>query len=314
LVRHHRIEVVHCHNVFPTLSPAVIRAVTALDVPCVLTLHNFRYLCLPATLLRDGRICEDCLGRPPWPGVVHRCYRGSTTGSAVLAASLTAHRALATFERPALSLAVSEFVRDKYLAAGWSPDRTVVKPNFTWPAPRRVGPGSYHLYVGRLSSEKGLLELLATWHHIDAPLILVGSGPLEDELRRVAPPNVELRGSVAPAAVAELIAGARSVVLPSRCFEGQPRSILEAYAAGVPVLASDIGGLPEVVVPDETGFLVPIGDEGAWIEATNRLRVDADCERLGAGAYELWHRRFGPEVALSELEAVYRRVVHAGAG
>ena len=127
-------DVIHAHNLFPMLSPAVLRTASA---PVVVTLHNYRLLCLPATFLRDGRTCEDCLGRTPWRGVVHRCYRASTPGSAALAASLTVHRSIGTFDRVAAFLAVSDFVRAKYIEAGFSAGRIRVKPNFVGPMPQR---------------------------------------------------------------------------------------------------------------------------------------------------------------------------------
>ena len=103
-----RAEIVHCHNLFPTLSPAVISAAAGRGAAPIMTLHNYRLMCPPSTFLRDGRICEDCLGRAPWPGVVHRCYRDSLPGSAALALSLSTHRTLGTFDRVALFLCVSE--------------------------------------------------------------------------------------------------------------------------------------------------------------------------------------------------------------
>ena len=103
--------------------------------------------------VRDGRVCEDCLGKLPWRGVVHRCYRGSAAGSAALAASLGLHRRAGTFRHVAAFLAVSEFVRDKHVEAGMDAGRIRVKPNFVAPMPRRAGPGGDFLYLGRLSPE-----------------------------------------------------------------------------------------------------------------------------------------------------------------
>ncbi|MDP9233048.1 MAG: glycosyltransferase, partial [Actinomycetota bacterium] len=141
LVRRRRIDVVHVHNLFPTLSPAVLRAARAAGAAVVVTLHNYRLMCLPANFLRDGRPCEDCLGRFPWPGVVHRCYRGSALGSATLAASLGVHRRAGTFDAVSRFLAVSEFVRVKHVQGGIDPERIRIKPNFTRPTERRTGAG-----------------------------------------------------------------------------------------------------------------------------------------------------------------------------
>jgi glycosyltransferase involved in cell wall biosynthesis len=308
LIRRSKAEIVHCHNLFPLLSPAVLRVASREGAAVVMTLHNYRLLCLPATFIRDGRVCEDCLGRMPWPGVVHACYRDSTLGSAALATSLTLHHAFHTFDRVTKYLAVSGFVRRKYVEAGWPDDRIEVKSNFAWENPRRDGPGRHFLYLGRLSPEKGVATLLAAWKRSSAHLLVVGDGPTARALRGGAPRNVEFRPTVAPAEVPALIREARALLLPSRWYEAQPRVILEAYAAGVPVVASDIGALPEAVSPD-SGLLVAPGDAGAWADAVGKLLDDRESERLGEGAWRLWRDHYSPEQALQNLEDAYRRAV-----
>lgn len=308
LIRRSKAEIVHCHNLFPLLSPAVLRSASSEGAAVVMTLHNYRLLCLPATFIRDGRVCEDCLGRAPWPGVWHACYRDSTLGSAALAASLSLHNALHTFDRVTEYLAVSRFVRRKYVEAGWPEDRIEVKSNFAWEYPKREGPGRYFLYLGRLSAEKGVATLLAAWRRSSARLLVVGDGPAARALRGGAPTNVEFRPTVSPAEVPALIREARALLLPSLGYEGQPRAILEAYSAGVPVLASDLGALPEVVGRD-SGLLVAPGDADAWSDAIARLGDDRESERLGQGAWRLWRDRYSPERALQNLEVAYRRAV-----
>lgn len=304
-VRERRTEVVHVHNLFPALSPAVIRAASSAGAAVVVTLHNYRLLCLPATFLRDGRICEDCLGRIPWPGVVHRCYRGSLAGSGVLAASLALHRAIASFDRVDLFLAVSAFVAKKHVEAGLDHDRVVVRPSYVPPGPRREGPGDHFLYLGRLSPEKGVATLLAAHRPEHPPLVVVGDGPQRGDLEPLGGANVRFTGAVGASEVPALLAQTRALVLPSRCYEGAPRAVLEAYAAGVPVVASRVGALPELVEDGASGLLLPPGDEAAWRSAFERLASDAECFRLGVRAGELWRERYTPEHGLRSLEAAY---------
>ena len=159
LVREHRPDVVHVHSLYPRLSPAILRALPRRQ-PTVMTLHNFRLMCLPATYLRDGSICEACANRTPWRGVVHACYRGSRSASGALATSLVLHRSLATFSRIDRFLAVSNFVRDKYVDVGFEPSRVRVKFNFAWPSERRGDAGGPLLFLGRIAPEKGLDVLL----------------------------------------------------------------------------------------------------------------------------------------------------------
>jgi glycosyltransferase involved in cell wall biosynthesis len=305
LIRRYRPDVVHVHNLFPALSPAVIRAAAAEGVPVVMTLHNFRLMCLPATFLRDGRVCEDCLGRHPWPGVVHGCYRGSRVQSAALATSLVLHRWLGTFERVRRFIAVSGFVREKYMEAGFDPSRIVVKPNFARPGPRREGPGRYFLFLGRLSTEKGVATLLRAWREDLGRLLVVGDGPEAAQLRRLAPGGVEFLGAVPHEEARRLVAQACAVLVPSIWYEAFPRVVVEAYASGVPVVASRIGALPEVVEDGVTGLLAEPGDPASWAAAVERLCHDRLSERLGEGAYRAWATRYTPEANLRRLEEIY---------
>ncbi len=300
-------DVIHCHNLFPGFSPAVLRRAAG-GPPVVVTLHNFRFACLPATFARDGRICEVCAGHLPWRGVTHRCYRRSTLGSASLAASITLHRAIKTFEQPALYLAVSEFVREKYLAMNFCPrERMIVKPNFAWDAAPRVGPGEYFLYLGRLSSEKGVDRLLRVWPSIGARLIVAGAGDPLISRMATNTVGVEFLGEVTPDRVPKLLARAKALVLPSTSYEAGPRSIVEACAAGVPVIASDIGAIPEFVDHGSNGLLVPPTDEQVWRDSLRRLNDKATSARMGSLARAVWKSRFDPESAAIALETAYLR-------
>jgi glycosyltransferase involved in cell wall biosynthesis len=270
-----------------------------------MSLHNYRLLCLPGTFLRDGKVCEACLGRVPWRGVVHGCYRGSATASGAIAGSLGLHRAVRTFGRINLYLAVSRFVGVKHIEAGFPPERIRTKPNFAWPVPRRHGAGEYFLYVGRLSAEKGISTLLEASRRSGQRLIIVGDGPEAGSLTSAAPPTVEFEGLTEASDVAKLVRGARALLVPSVGYEGAGRVVLEAYAAGVPVVASRIGGLPEAVEDGFSGLLLPPADALAWAAAMERLLDDEESERLGEGAWTLWNERYTPERGLAGLESAY---------
>lgn len=301
-------DIVHCHNLFPALSPAVFRVIEG-DVPIVVTLHNYRFLCLPATLFRDEKVCEDCLGRLPWPGIVHKCYQGSHLASMALASSLLLHRAIGTYDQVRLYIAISEFVRKKHIEGGFSPDQIVVKPHFAWAVEPREGPGDYFVYLGRLSPEKGVTELVDTWRMVKARLLIIGDGPEASRLRASAAGNVEFRGVVQPDEVPALLRGARALLAPSLWHEGAGKVVLEAYAAGVPVLVSSAGALPEIVQDEVTGLVLPPTDAAAWVEAVDRLLDDAESERMGRSGWELWSARYSPERGLINLGSTYERVL-----
>jgi glycosyltransferase involved in cell wall biosynthesis len=309
LVDVHRPEIVHLHNLFPMLSPSVVEAAQERGAAVVMTLHNYRMMCLPGTLLRDGRICEDCVGKVPWRGVMHRCYRGSALGSGTLAASLGIHRVIKTFDPISLYLAISRFVMDKHVEAGFPVDSIRVKRHFAWPSTRRVGAGRYFLYIGRVAPEKGVETIVRAWQPHLGELRVVGNGPEVNRLKAIAPANVRFLETVPPEAVPEIIAGARAVLAPSLCYEGAGKVVLEAYACGVPALASRIGGLPEVLEEGTSGFLLPPRDGEAWVRAAERLLDDREAERLGRGAFEEWREHHGPDRALVELESSYKEAI-----
>ncbi|HVE92179.1 MAG TPA: glycosyltransferase family 4 protein [Actinomycetota bacterium] len=303
LIDAHHPDVVHCHNLFPELSPAVLR--TADESPWLMNLQNFRLHCLPATFLRAGRPCEACLGKVPWRGVVYRCYRGSALASAALATSLTVHRTLRSFDRISMFLPASTFMAGKFIQAGMEAGRLRVKSNFCWPAERRRGPGDYFLFLGRVTHEKGLDTLLKAWRPSFGRLVVAGDGPQMPELQR--PDHVSFLGQVPPGRVADLISGARALCVPSRWYEGAPRVITEAYAAGVPVIGSRIGSIPEFIDGGVTGSLVDTDEVEQWTQALAELNRDETSMRLGEGALSAWSTRFSPEAGLADLEDCYRQ-------
>jgi glycosyltransferase involved in cell wall biosynthesis len=223
------------------------------------------------------------------------------------------HRGLGSFEHVDRFLAVSHFVRRKHLDAGFPAERFAVKANFTWPVAGRVGAGEHLLYLGRLSREKGVDTILDAWGAAGtaAPLVVAGDGPDGDRLRARAPSGVRFLGSVPPEEVQALLRDARALLVPSRWYEAAPRSIIEAYATGVPVLASDIGALPESVIDGVTGMLVPPDEPDAWGEAMRGLD-DAASMRLGVGAFDAWRDRYSPDRGLAALEFAYRDVMTSG--
>ena len=309
-VRADGVDIVHCHNLYPALGAGVIPAASEAGAAVVMTLHNYRLMCIAGTFFRDGHVCEDCLGRTPWPGIVHRCYRGSRVQSGVLAAALTLGRARGTLSSVHRFLAVSGFIREKHIEVGFPARRILVKPNVVPAQTRRDGPGGYFLILSRLSIEKGISDIVGSWDAGLGELRIAGDGPERPRIEQLANGrNVRLVGSVPPSDIPALLAGARALLLPSSWFEGLPRVVVEAYAAGVPVIASQIGGLAEVVVDGESGLTVPLGSPGAWREAVEKLADDTLSSRLGDGAYALWRDRFSPEQGLADLEAAYEEAV-----
>jgi glycosyltransferase involved in cell wall biosynthesis len=311
-VRSEGVDVVHVHNLFPTVGPWVLSAAADAGAAVVMTLHNYRLLCLAGTLFRNGEVCEACVGLIPWRGAVYGCYRGSRPQSAVLASAITAARRRGGFSAVHRYLAISEFVRRKHVEAGLPASRILVKPNFVRSPGRREGPGSHYLVLGRLSPEKGVADVVRAWSPDLGELRIAGDGPERADLERLARGRgIRFEGPVSPEAAAELVLGARAVLVPSRWLEPQGRVVLEAYAAGVPVVASRVGGLRELVRENETGFTAAARDVEAWRAALRELAHDDVSVRLGRHAHELWREQFSPERGRVLLDEAYREAIAA---
>jgi glycosyltransferase involved in cell wall biosynthesis len=267
VIRRERPDFAHFHNTFPLLSPAVYHAAKAEGVPVIQTLHNYRLLCSNAMLFRDGRPCNDCVQRKlAWPGVLHRCYRNSRAASLGVAAMLALHDAIHTWRDCVdLYLALTPFARDKFIEGGFPADRIFVKPNFVDPDPGAgTGQGDYALFVGRISEEKGIRTLLDAWALLGnaIPLRVIGDGPLagwaEETSRRMS--RVEVLGWKPLEDVLTAMKDARFLIFPSVWYETFGLVVVQAFAAGLPVIASGHGAMTSLIQDGLTGLHFRPGD------------------------------------------------------
>ena len=260
-------DLVHIQNFFPLISPAAHYAAQSANIPVIQSLRNYRLLCPNGFFFREGSVCELCLNKSvPTPAIQHRCYRGDRAATGVLTTMLVTHRLLQTWRRQVtLFITLSEFARQKYIQGGFSPEKIVVKPNFVHPDPKAgEGTGNYALYVGRLSPEKGVATLLQTWqqHRPHIPLKLVGEGPLKTQVQQAAAKdaNISWLGRRPIEEVYELMGNATVVIFPTVGYETFGRVIVEAFAKGTPVIATNIGTGAELVEPYRTGLLFQPGN------------------------------------------------------
>ena len=280
LVQRERPRVVHFHNTFPLFSPSVYSAARSAGAAVVQTLHNYRLICPDAQFFRDGRPCEDCLGKlVPWPGVVHRCYRGSLDASAVTAGMLAIHKLRGTYHHEVDAyIVLSEFARGKFLQAGLPAGKLMVKPNFVGPDPGVIpdsGAGGYVLFVGRLSRSKGIHTLLNAWKRMTAPIELkiAGDGELADAVRAAAGKDsrIHFLGRRPLRDIYDLMADAALLVFPSIWYECLPKTIIESFAVGTPVIASRLGSMTELIADGRTGTHFTSGDADDLAVAVQRL-------------------------------------------
>jgi glycosyltransferase involved in cell wall biosynthesis len=306
-------DLVHVHNFFPRLSPAVYWAARAEGLPVVQTLHNYRLLCAGATLYRDGRICEKCLGRSvPLAGVRHGCFRGSRAGSAAVAAMVGLHGLLRTWsDKVDVYIAPTEFARRKFIEGGLPAEKIAVKPHFvpTDPGPGD-GRGGYVLFAGRLAEDKGIATMLAAWAQLRGRfrLKIAGDGPQASLVREAAAsvPGVEWLGEKRHDGILELMGDAALLLVPSEWYETFGLVVIEAYAKGTPVLASNLGAIAELVRPRRTGWLFRPGDAEDLAQTIMRaLSSTEDLRRMRRQARMEFEERFQPEQNYRQLLRIY---------
>ena len=314
LIRETSPDVCHCANTFPLISPAIYRACHDEGVPVVQTLHNFRYMCPAGTLLRDGRVCTDCVGRKiAWPGVVHKCYQHSFAASAVSASMHAYHRFRGTWtESVDAYIVLTEHSRQQFIEAGLPEDKLHVKPNFVRPDPGyEPNKGDHAVFVGRLSPEKGIDTLLDAWSILGDQLRLriVGDGPLRSKVVDAARrnPSIEYLGQRSHAETMAEIRTARMLVFPSIWYETFGRCAIEAKACGTPVIASNHGAMAELVRHGETGWLFEPGNAADLAKACRYLMTHTEVSsQLSASGRADFEQRFAPEANLRRLLDVYR--------
>jgi len=318
ILRDIQFDVVHFHNTFPLISPSAYSACREAKVPVVQTLHNYRLLCPAATLFRDGQLCEACLGKtPPWPGVWHACYRESRSQTAIVAGMLTVHRWLKTWqEQVDIYIALTEFCRQKFIEGGLPSEKIHVKPNFVNPDPGlRKGNGHYALFVGRLSLEKGVRTMLRVWQGVKGiPLKIVGDGPLLDEVQAFVQKekleSVEVLGRRTPADVTLLMKGAKFLVFPSVWYETFGLVAIEAFGCGVPVIASRLGAMAEIVEEGHTGLLFRAGDPGDLAEKVRWAVDHTDAlRRMGENARRVYEEKYTKEKNYNMLLDMYEQAI-----
>ena len=303
-------DIVHVHNFFPLLTPSVYDACRDMGVEVVQTLHNYRAICPGAFLMRDGAVCEECIGGSAYRGALHGCYRGSRLGSLAVARMVEYHKEHKTWQdKVDMFIALTGFARSKFITAGFPPEKITVKPNFVPdPYPRSRPPDAGHgaLYIGRLSREKGIDTLVKAWDGIGVPLNVLGDGPMMKHLLKTRPPGIRLFGHVSPAAVSAAMEKASFLVMPSRWYEGFPMVLLEAFAHGLPVIASRLGGMAEIVKDGVTGLHFSPGD---WRDLAAKARWaaanPAAMGRMGEKARAVYREKYTPGVNYRALFGIY---------
>lgn len=318
VVDHFQPDVVHFHNTFPLVSPGAYSAVRKSGAAVVQTLHNFRLLCPGATLFRDGQPCETCIGKKlAGPAVAHGCYRGSRSQTAVVTAMLTTHHLKKTWMHDVdRYIVLTEFAKGLFVKGGFPDSLLSVKPNFVNRQMRVADRLSNDfIFVGRLAPEKGIDTLLdvATLLKSNVKIRIIGDGELLNKVQETShiSPVIESLGRRDTAAVSDAMSRARALIFPSTWYEGFPVTIVEAFASGLPVIASRLGSMAEIVKDGYTGLLFAPGDAS---DLCSKILWAADHPddmiRMGANARREYELRYTPEKNYDALMDIYHQAIH----
>lgn len=312
MLRELRPELVHLQNIHGHITPSILDATDGAGVPVVWTLHDYRLVCPNTHLLSHGKICEACAGGRFLQCTLKRCKKNSAAASAVATLEAHVHRLQRVSSRVDRFLSPSRFLARKFEEMGWKGRPPEYLPLFIPPAgnggeTRR--PGGYGLYMGQLAAHKGLATLLrAAALTPDLPLRIAGEGPEREQLERQAAGlrNVRFEGHLTGEALRNLLDAALFVAVPSEWYENSPYAVLEAMGAAKPVIASNLGGLPDLVTHGETGLLFPPGDATALAGCMEQLRRDPDqSAAMGRAALARARNNHSADAHYASLMKVY---------
>lgn len=322
-LRSFKIDLMHVQNFFPLVSPSVYSSAHQLDIPVVQHLRNFRLGCLNSYLYRDGKVCEACVGRNPWRGVVYRCYRNSLPTSLSLWQMITVHRFRRTWHHDVNAfITPSKFSAEKLSELGIPSNKLYIKPNFiedplgTGKIPPYPKAPTF-LFIGRLSPEKGVLELLKSWKLLqktDWELWVVGDGPMRVDLEKYCQEcclhNVKFWGYCSKAKTMEILQKSSAILVPSHWYETFGRVVIEAFACGRAAIVSNLGALAELVVEGATGFKVPYASEQDWVDRLLWCGEHmTDIAQMGQQARQVYLKQFTPKMNYQRLSEIYSTVL-----
>ena len=312
-----RPDIIHVHNFFYVASPSVFFIAKQNKIPIVFTVRNYRLVCSGAYLLRDNKVCELCINKKfPIHGVVHKCHRNSALQSAHLTMMIGLHKLFNTWNKKIdRFIVLTEFAKRKLMDSSLdlSESQIVVKPNFNedhgyadWN--RR---DDYYLFVGRLSEEKGIDVLLNAYRHHPFKLKIIGTGPLVKMVEDLAQkhPDIEYLGFRDNPFIIDLLKKSKALLFPSKWYEGMPRTILEAFSTGTPVISTDLDNINEIVADHYNGLHFSNGDPKSLSERIMYFESYGDRPMLVKNARSTFEEKYTYKTNYQQLIKIYEELV-----
>lgn len=317
LIESFKPDIAHFHNIHDHLSTSIVKPFYSRGIPIVWTLHDYRLICPNSTFLSNGEICDRCLPGRFYNVLLRRCKKGSLPASLVAMLSAYFERLSRVRSRVSHFITPSLFLKGKLIEGGFDESRITAAPNFVDLSSFEAGSEEedYFIYSGRLSFEKGIDILIEAAAKLQkGRLLIVGGGPDEERLKGLAAQldadNVEFTGHKTTDELRRILSRAQFAVLPSRWYENLPFSIMEAFAMGKAVIASDIGGIPEMVKDGVNGYLFPPGDSGILAARLEKLISNPALRReLGQRGREKARKVYNSETHYEKITEIYNKVL-----
>lgn len=309
-------DVAHAHNLYHHLSPSVLSALKEREIPTVLTAHDFKLACPAYKMFNHKGICERCKGGNLTHVIVNRCVRSSLLISTLVAVESAVHRVFGLYRNSVDTVVVpSRFLHNKLVEWGWPPEKLAYIANFVHieQYTPNYQPGNYFVFFGRLAPEKGVDVLVNAASKAGVSLKIMGAGPLEQELKAFAADrqvDVEFLGYRSGDELKSIIAGSRAVVLPAQWYENAPISIMEAFALGKIIIGSDLGGIPEMIEDNRTGYLFDHSDENRLADILSDVSQmpDSELSLMGKAARDHVSSNFTATNYLSRMLSLYEKL------
>jgi len=315
LLKQERPTLVHGHNIYSGLTYSIIDAAKSSSTPFVLTLHDLKLACPSYLMLNKGEICERCGTGKFWNCIVQRCHKESLAASITVSLEAYFNKLFGKYDWISRFICPSRFLLEKIASTGIPREKLVYLSNGLNPAvyEEHFSNAGYALFVGRLSKEKGVITLLNAFKDLTIPLRIAGTGPLENECREFvelhAMNHVTIEGYCQGDKLKYLYQQSSFVIVPSEWYENAPMSILEAFAYGKPVVGSNLGGIPELVLPDETGLLFEAGNIDSLSDAVSQLMDDSQkAQSMGRAARHRIETVFSADRHIERLIGIYEDV------
>jgi len=310
-------DIVHFHNTFPLISPSAYYAVKKLRIPVIQTLHNYRLLCINGYLYREGAVCELCIRKKfKWPGLLYKCYRDNIFASFAVVLMLFIHNILKTWGKVDQFIVLSQFEKSKFIQSGFPENKITIKYNSYKKACKHAkASDKYILYSGRLSEEKGIFTLLDSLKYTkNIQLKISGTSIIFDEIQNKISSNslqnVHILGQLSYGDNLQILSQAYILIYPSHLFEAMSLSIIEAFANGIPVIASNHGSMAELVTHNETGLLFETGNPKDLAKKINWANNHPkEIKEMGKNAKIEFYRKYTEEISYQKLMTIYNSAI-----